>query len=299
MLNRLNHNHLYYFWIIANEGNLKKASEKLNLAVSTISDHLRALEQELNSPLFDRVSKRLKLNENGLHLLEICTEHFSRLGPALDLIINHEQKLQRIPLRIGIAPTISKEVIYRVIARLMEDPRYLIKVYENDSARLQREYTEKNLDLLIADFHFSTPFKTAVIPILVKEYWAVCSQNSAHNFASRPFPQSLDGAKFVNYTEKSKLHFQILDYFKAAKISPQRLGEIDDFTLMLESALRGQSFAILPMDAIENYLDQGMLVKIGKILNVNNQLNAIINESSLGSEFVDEFEGMVKDKTTR
>ena len=41
----LNHRHLHYFWVVAKEGGISRAAERLGVAVQTISAQLK----ELNS----------------------------------------------------------------------------------------------------------------------------------------------------------------------------------------------------------------------------------------------------------
>ena len=61
----LNYHHLRYFWAIAHEGGLTRASERLNLSPSALSLQLQTLEQQLGHKLFDRQGKRLILTEAG------------------------------------------------------------------------------------------------------------------------------------------------------------------------------------------------------------------------------------------
>ncbi len=43
--------HLYYFWVVAKEGGLTRAAEKLGLSVQTVSTQVRELEQALGAAL--------------------------------------------------------------------------------------------------------------------------------------------------------------------------------------------------------------------------------------------------------
>ncbi|MEO0814939.1 MAG: LysR family transcriptional regulator, partial [Myxococcota bacterium] len=43
----LNYHHLFYFWTVAREGGVSRASEKLKLAPSTVSGQLHQLEDAL------------------------------------------------------------------------------------------------------------------------------------------------------------------------------------------------------------------------------------------------------------
>jgi hypothetical protein len=59
----LNYHHLLYFWTVAREGSIAKATTSLHLAPSTISLQIRALEEALDEKLFERKGRRLVLTE--------------------------------------------------------------------------------------------------------------------------------------------------------------------------------------------------------------------------------------------
>jgi hypothetical protein len=61
----LNYNHLYYFWMVAREGSIMRASQALMVSQPTVSIQLKELERVLGHKLFDRVGRGLKLTESG------------------------------------------------------------------------------------------------------------------------------------------------------------------------------------------------------------------------------------------
>lgn len=50
--------HLKTFIIVAESGGFTRAGEQLGYTQSTITNHIRSLEEEIGSPLFDRLGKR-------------------------------------------------------------------------------------------------------------------------------------------------------------------------------------------------------------------------------------------------
>lgn len=50
----LNYRHLYYFWVVAKEGGVTRAAERLGVAVQTISMQLSLLEKAVGKTLFAR-----------------------------------------------------------------------------------------------------------------------------------------------------------------------------------------------------------------------------------------------------
>ena len=46
-----NYKQLYYFWVVAKEGDISRAAEKLGMAVQTVSAQVRELESSLGYAL--------------------------------------------------------------------------------------------------------------------------------------------------------------------------------------------------------------------------------------------------------
>ncbi len=78
----INYKHLHYFYVVAKEGSIAKASEQLHLTPQTISGQLTVLEEQLGEILFNRVGRGLVLTETGRLVLSYADEIFS-LGANL------------------------------------------------------------------------------------------------------------------------------------------------------------------------------------------------------------------------
>ena len=84
----LNYHHLLYFWAVAKEGSLRRASEVLHVSQPSISAQLKQLEESLGAPLFTRTTRMLILTDTGQTVLEYAEEisahdviHNFRNGP--------------------------------------------------------------------------------------------------------------------------------------------------------------------------------------------------------------------------
>src|SRR4029434_9272989 len=73
----LNYHHLLYFWTVAREGTVARASKQLGLAQPTISGQLQTLEQALGEKLFVRSGRHLALTEMGQTVYRYADEIFS------------------------------------------------------------------------------------------------------------------------------------------------------------------------------------------------------------------------------
>ena len=70
---------LRYLDEVARAGSIRKAAERLNVASSAINRQILALEQELGTPIFERLRKRLRLTATGElvigHVRQTLREH--------------------------------------------------------------------------------------------------------------------------------------------------------------------------------------------------------------------------------
>jgi LysR family transcriptional activator of nhaA len=82
----VNYKHLHYFWAVAREGGIARASERLHLTPQTISGQLSLLEEYLGVRLFTWVGRNLELSETGRLVLSYADEIFS-LGGELEEVI--------------------------------------------------------------------------------------------------------------------------------------------------------------------------------------------------------------------
>lgn len=96
----MEHRLLEYFLAVGEELHFTKAADRLGITQPTLSHQIRLLEQELNTPLFQRSGKKNHLTQAG----QILMEHARRVLYELEqarLEIGQLTGLQRGMLRIG------------------------------------------------------------------------------------------------------------------------------------------------------------------------------------------------------
>ena len=95
-----NYKHLHYFWMVAHEGSIAKASEKLHITPQTISGQLSLLEDNIGNRLFTREGRGLRLTETGRLVLSYADEIFD-LGRELGDVLRGNQLnlLSALPVR--------------------------------------------------------------------------------------------------------------------------------------------------------------------------------------------------------
>lgn len=100
---------MQYFIEVCHCGSTLKAALAANVSQSTISMAIRALENELSLPLFDRSAKGLKPNAAGSFFLEQCSEILKRT----DRLAKDMKRFSAVsrPIRLGI-PVVLNELYW-------------------------------------------------------------------------------------------------------------------------------------------------------------------------------------------
>ncbi len=102
----MNYNHLWYFYSVAQDGNLTRTARRLNLSQSALSAQIRALEERLGHALFDRVGRGLVLSEAGRIALDHAETIF-RTGGNMLATLGQTGKARQI-VRVGALATLSR-----------------------------------------------------------------------------------------------------------------------------------------------------------------------------------------------
>lgn len=95
---------LQTFLCVARLLSFRAAAEELNYSQSTVSDHIRNLEQELDVQLFERLGRKVFLNEHGEKLIS-SAERMIKDAIELHNLFNNND-IVKGPLKIGAAETL-------------------------------------------------------------------------------------------------------------------------------------------------------------------------------------------------
>ncbi len=125
---------LRYFLKVVNEGGVTRAAERLRLAQPSLSQALRALENELGAPLFHRVGRGLQLSAAGealigpaRQILRAADEARSAVGGVLELRTGS--------LEIAALATLAVDPMAALIGKFRErHPGVEVRVLEPESA---------------------------------------------------------------------------------------------------------------------------------------------------------------------
>jgi len=282
VMERLNYHHLLYFWMVAREGTMARACERLLLAQSTLSAQIRALEDALGEKLFERAGRRLRLTEMGRTVFGYADEIFS-LGRELVENVKGRPTGRPLRLRVGVAEVVPKLIAYHLLKpalRLSEPVRLVVR--EQSTAKLVAALALQELDVVLADTPTASEMRVRAFNHLLGECGVTlfASPKLATKYR-RGFPRTLDGAPFLLPGQASTLHGALEQWFDKQRIHPRIVGEFDDSTL-IEVFGQGGSGVFAAPTAVEASvrLQYGVAV-VGRLEEVRERFYAISVERRL------------------
>ncbi len=278
----MNYHHLLYFWLVAKEGSLARASAALRLAPSTVSGQIRALEQALGEKLFARSGRRLVPTEIGRVVFRYAQEIFA-LGGELQDVLKGRSTGRPLRLLVGVADVVPKRVARRLLApalELAEPVRILCR--EDKPDRLLAELAVHNLDIVIADAPVGPSARIRAFSHLLAECGVVfCAAPKLATAHRRGFPNSLDGAPLLLPAEGSTLRRSLDQWFGLHAIQPRVVGEFDDSALLKVFGQAGHGIFPVPAMIADEVQRQYQVRRVGRVDRVRERFYAISVERKL------------------
>jgi LysR family transcriptional activator of nhaA len=267
----INYHHLNYFRVIAMEGSISKAAEKLKIGQSTLSAQLKLFEETIGIPLFEHKHRKLILTEQGMLALEYANEIF-KMGDEL-LEVLHDRKVPSRPhVQFGALDSVPKHVVLAVAQAALKAGRCTVSFLEGNGEELMHEMELHKIDLVISNY----------IPRIkgdLRIYSRLVAKNPVSIYGSKKFlslkknfPQSLENATFVLPTAHSKLRHDVEHFFKAKKINLDVAVETQDTELQKLMGVESVGLIPLTSSAAASYVKEKKLYEIGKIQGVYEEI---------------------------
>ncbi len=272
----LNYHHLLYFWTVAREGSIAKASHALGLAQPTISGQIRALEQSVGQQLFQRAGRNLVLTEIGTLTFRYAEEIFG-LGRELQETLRGQREGGPNRVLIGVADQLPKLLVRRLLEPVLAVGQPLrVVVREGSVDRLMGDLSIHALDVVLSD--------TPVAPtVKVRAFTHPLGESTVSLFAvpamaaeaRRDFPRGLTGMPFVAPSDGSAMRRALERWMVAQGIRPRFVAEIDDSGLMKSLGEAGHGVFAAPSVVAAEVVAKYGVEEIASLDDVHEQFYAI------------------------
>lgn len=258
----LNYHHLYYFYIIAQNGSIAKASAELLVGQPALSSQLKQLEENLGHKLFERKNRSLILTQAGIVALNYAEEIFNK-GDELLSVFNDSSLLTKREYRIGVVDSIPKSVSCKLIekAKIIGKDSY-ITVIESGTRYLVEKILTHDLDIALSNTPPSTEYKELLIKSVGISRIAAYSSEK-YSALKSGFPYSLNDQPVILLTGQTKLRADIEHYYTEQNINYDLIASVQDSSLKKQLACNDKGIIFLPEFAGRQLVRDKKLVKLG------------------------------------
>ena len=141
------------FYVVANNSNITKASEELNISQPAISKSIKNLEEQLGGQLFVRTKRGVVLTEEG-------KEFYNYIKQAIEYINNAENKftdlinLEAGCIKIGISTTLTKEFLLPYLEKFhLLYPKVDIQIITSLTSDLMSKLKNGLIDIIVLNIN--------------------------------------------------------------------------------------------------------------------------------------------------
>jgi LysR family transcriptional activator of nhaA len=227
-----NYKHLYYFWVVAKEGGISKAADKLDMAVQTVSAQVRELERSLGYALLKPAGRGLVLTDAGHAAMQQADQIF-QLGEKLPARVRDAVSSPTIRLAVGICDGLPKLVVHRLLQPVIAEPNLRLLCHEGELNDLLGDLALHRLDVVLSDRPApANPniklYSHALGSSTIAWYGTVALAKSAR----KDFPQSLGDVPLLLPTAHTAVRDRLDHWFEQRAIRPRVVGEFEDSALL-------------------------------------------------------------------
>lgn len=277
-----NFRHLYYFWIVAKEGSITKAADRLGLAIQTVSAQLALLEQSTGKSLFNVQGRRMVLTEAGRIAMRYADQIFL-LGEQLQEALARSDIDHTMRLTVGLSDSLPKLISSRLLEAALALPeRVKLICYEDQFESLLGELSVHKLDVVLTDRPVPPGTPLRVFSHLLGE--TEISLFGVPALAAKyrtNFPVSLNGAPMLLPTRNNAIRGRIDFWLESHDLHPDIIGEFDDNALLHTFGRNGRGLFPAPSLLAKDVLEQFNAVPVGAMAQVREQFYAISNERKI------------------
>ncbi|KPF78110.1 LysR family transcriptional regulator [Novosphingobium sp. AAP93] len=255
----LNYNHLRYFWAVAQDGNLSRTAERLNVSQSALSVQIRKLEDRLGHALFERRGRALHLTEAG----RITLDHAEAIFATGDELLGTLKETGKVrqAIRIGALATLSRNFQISFVEPLLARTDIEVVLRSGSQAELLGALQSLAIDVVLTDL---APASDALAPFIVQRL----SEQPVSLVGApvllgetRAVADLLRTHPVVLPASGSGMRIAFDGYVDRLGIRPQIAAEVDDMAMMRLIVREGHALGVLPPIAVRDELADGVLAE--------------------------------------
>lgn len=248
-----------HFQLVARLGSIRAAARAVNLAPSSVSRSLKALEDDLKAPLFERMQQRLRLTSAG----ELLLYHIQQAGQELNRAVTEIgdlQGLRRGTVTLAVIESVARGMLPDVLAGFwVRNPDITVSVTVAGSADAAAMVGAGEADIALA-FDVRVPRNARRLAAAMLPMGVVVPPGSRLTRLETLRIYDLAGERMILSDASLTLGTSVEEAFGRGGIDLTRRARTNSIGLMIELARRGLGTLLQTRIGLERALAQGDLV---------------------------------------
>lgn len=237
---------LEHFVAVAQEQHFTRAAERVAVSQSGLSASVRALEQELRTPLFSRTTRSVRLTEAGRALLVEAERTLAAARAAKDAV-DAVRGLLRGTLSVGVEQCVAGLNLPRLLAAFhREHPHMEIRLRQEGTTNLVDGVAGGRLDIAFAATVSPAGWRGELVPLAREPMVLLCAPGHRLAAVDRVGWDELPGEAFIDFHPDFGPRRAADEAFAAARVRRTVALEVNDVHSLLELVREGLGIAVVP-----------------------------------------------------
>jgi DNA-binding transcriptional LysR family regulator len=236
---------LRYFLEIIRQNSFSKAAQTIHISQPTLSKVIRTMEEELNMPLFERSTRRVRLTDAG----ELLARHARRVIQAmedLEAAFDDLAQLRAGTLRLGLPPVIGVSFFASAIAEYKRRyPQIRVELIEEGGKDIEKAVMDGNVDVGVVVMPVSDG-KLGTMPLLKRRLKLVLSVRHPLKGRTEVELKQLRNERFILFRKGFSLHDRVREACVREGFEPIVVAESSQWDLIGEMVAAGLGVSFLP-----------------------------------------------------
>lgn len=260
------------FYEVALNESISSASKKLIITQSAVSKSIKKLEEELNTELFYRNSKGVKLTDKGKELLFYVEAAFNNLITAERTIIE-SKTLNKGKISIGVPSQIGSFYIFENITKFHKEyPNIEITIISKTTIQLLKLLERHEIDFIIDTSPIDTKINDIIIkPVIDVNNCFVIKSNSSFYIDNIKSIKDLANFPLVLPIKGTNNRKQLDKIFEKNNIELNNVINIHTSEMIVGAIKKDLGIGYIIYDVVKDNVERGEF----KIINVKEKLPKI------------------------
>lgn len=246
---------LRYFIAIVEEKSVSAAARRLHLSQPPLSQQLKAMEEELGTPLLERSGKQMLVTDAGKTLYSYALQ-MDQLMQEAKMEVNAVGSGSNGRLTIGVN-TFSVAGLPEILKLFRQQyPKVTYKIQQNESAHLCQLVRDRTIEMAFIRLPLELD-DFSVLHLYTEPFYWITSSNCKQKQSEHEvtLEDLANEQLLLPSTQGLGVHYSILEAYSRLELEPPLIGECSDIALLMELVAADFCSSIVPETVLRRYKD--------------------------------------------